>query len=159
MVVLSDMEGFSYKEIAGILKLPVGTIRSRLARGRGLLQKILWDHALMAGLVKPGVQAISTGTRAPETEVSIQANVSEGKLMKKIKNIRCEEALKHLYAYLDQEIRPDKQEEMEKHFASCRSCFSKYEFEKQLKEHLIRVGGASVSSSFERRVKELIRQF
>lgn len=39
VIVLSDMEGFSYQEISGILKVPVGTIRSRLARGRGLLQK------------------------------------------------------------------------------------------------------------------------
>ena len=52
VVVLSDLEGFSYQEMAGILKVPVGTIRSRLARGRGLLQKALWRHAQEAGLTK-----------------------------------------------------------------------------------------------------------
>ncbi|MBI3597415.1 MAG: sigma-70 family RNA polymerase sigma factor [Nitrospirae bacterium] len=52
VVVLSDLEGFSYQEMAGILKVPVGTVRSRLARGRGLLQKALWRHAKEAGLIK-----------------------------------------------------------------------------------------------------------
>jgi RNA polymerase sigma-70 factor (ECF subfamily) len=52
VVVLSDLEGFSYHEMAEILKVPVGTIRSRLARGRGLLQKALWRHAQEAGLIK-----------------------------------------------------------------------------------------------------------
>jgi len=53
VVVLSDMEGFSYREMSEILKVPVGTVRSRLARGRGLLQKALWEHAKDAGLIQP----------------------------------------------------------------------------------------------------------
>jgi len=53
VVVLSDLEGFSYHEMAEILKVPVGTVRSRLARGRGLLQKVLWRHATEAGLIRP----------------------------------------------------------------------------------------------------------
>jgi len=53
VVVLSDLEGLSYEEIAKILKVPVGTVRSRLARGRGLLQKALWEHAKEAGLIRP----------------------------------------------------------------------------------------------------------
>ena len=52
VVVLSDMEGFSYQDMAEILNVPVGTIRSRLARGRGLLQRALWEHAKDAGLIK-----------------------------------------------------------------------------------------------------------
>jgi RNA polymerase sigma-70 factor (ECF subfamily) len=51
VVILSDMEGFSYQEISHMLKVPVGTVRSRLARGRGLLQKALWEHAKDAGLI------------------------------------------------------------------------------------------------------------
>lgn len=57
-VVLADVEGLSYQEIADVLGVPIGTVRSRLARGRSLLQKGLWDHACDAGLVeeatKPG---------------------------------------------------------------------------------------------------------
>jgi len=50
VVVLADLQGFSYQEIAGMLAIPVGTVRSRLARGRARLQRALWDHAVDAGL-------------------------------------------------------------------------------------------------------------
>ena len=50
VVVLADVQGFSYGEIACALEVPVGTVRSRLARGRALLQKTLWEHARDAGL-------------------------------------------------------------------------------------------------------------
>jgi RNA polymerase sigma-70 factor (ECF subfamily) len=50
VVVLADVQGFSYGEIAGSLVIPIGTVRSRLARGRTLLQKALWEHACDAGL-------------------------------------------------------------------------------------------------------------
>ncbi|MBI3948061.1 MAG: sigma-70 family RNA polymerase sigma factor [Armatimonadetes bacterium] len=43
-VTLSDVEGFSYKEIAEIVGCPIGTVRSRLNRGRRLLQRALWGH-------------------------------------------------------------------------------------------------------------------
>ena len=49
-VVLADVQGFAYQEIADTLQIPVGTVRSRLARGRALLQKALWEHARDAGL-------------------------------------------------------------------------------------------------------------
>jgi RNA polymerase sigma-70 factor (ECF subfamily) len=49
-VVLADIQGFSYVEIAESLAVPVGTVRSRLARGRALLQKALWRHACDSGL-------------------------------------------------------------------------------------------------------------
>src|SRR5262245_28392827 len=49
-VLLSDVEGFSYEEIAQSLAVPIGTVRSRLARGPGRLQRALWEHACDAGL-------------------------------------------------------------------------------------------------------------
>jgi RNA polymerase sigma-70 factor (ECF subfamily) len=51
VVLLADVEGLTYNEIAEALDVPVGTVRSRLARARGLLQKTLWNHALDKGLV------------------------------------------------------------------------------------------------------------
>lgn len=49
VVICADIEGLSYQEIADALGIPVGTVRSRLARGRSCLQKALWEHARDAG--------------------------------------------------------------------------------------------------------------
>ncbi len=45
VVVLTLVEGFSYKETAEILDIPIGTVMSRLHRGRKLLQKLLWEYS------------------------------------------------------------------------------------------------------------------
>ncbi len=50
-VLLADVEGFSYKEIADILDIPIGTVMSRLHRGRRALQKMLYDFGRDRGLV------------------------------------------------------------------------------------------------------------
>lgn len=50
-VLLADLEGFSYKEIADILDIPIGTVMSRLHRGRKALQKALWEFARTRGLL------------------------------------------------------------------------------------------------------------
>lgn len=51
VVILADLQEFSYREIAEILEVPVGTVMSRLFRGRKLLQKTLRDYALGAGVL------------------------------------------------------------------------------------------------------------
>ena len=50
VVVLADVEGLTYGEIAEALDVPVGTVRSRLARGRNALQRTLWTVARDHGL-------------------------------------------------------------------------------------------------------------
>jgi RNA polymerase sigma-70 factor (ECF subfamily) len=54
-VYLADVEGFSYKEIAEIMGTPIGTVMSRLHRGRRGLKAKLADYAVERGLVKAGV--------------------------------------------------------------------------------------------------------
>jgi len=50
-VILSDLQGLSYEEISKSLEIPIGTVRSRLNRGRRQLQKALWDEAVKSGYV------------------------------------------------------------------------------------------------------------
>ena len=49
-VLLADVEGFSYKEIAEIMDVPIGTVMSRLHRGRKALQRALWRFAEERGI-------------------------------------------------------------------------------------------------------------
>lgn len=51
VVVLVDVHGLAYREVAELLDVPVGTVRSRLSRGRSLLQEALWEHGVAAGLI------------------------------------------------------------------------------------------------------------
>jgi RNA polymerase sigma-70 factor (ECF subfamily) len=59
-VYLADVEGFSYKEIAEILEIPIGTVMSRLHRGRKAMQKELYEFAVERGLTAP----VDTGPAA-----------------------------------------------------------------------------------------------
>lgn len=53
-LVLSDVEGLSYAQVAEALEVPVGTVKSRLSRARRQLQGDLRDYAIEAGIVSPG---------------------------------------------------------------------------------------------------------
>ena len=56
-VVLSDLEGLPYAEIAEMMEVPVGTVKSRLFRGRRQLQQVLYEYAVEMGYI-----AARTGT-------------------------------------------------------------------------------------------------
>jgi RNA polymerase sigma-70 factor (ECF subfamily) len=53
VLVLSDMEGMSYADIAETLQVPVGTVKSRLFRARRQLQGALYAHAVEMGYIRP----------------------------------------------------------------------------------------------------------
>ncbi len=59
-VLLADVEGFHYKEIAEMLDIPVGTVMSRLHRGRKAMQKQLMDFAAERGLLADNSTTTST---------------------------------------------------------------------------------------------------
>jgi len=63
VVILADLQEFSYKEIAEVLDVPVGTVMSRLYRGRKLLQKNLLGYAVSQGVVA-GSRAMDLGVEA-----------------------------------------------------------------------------------------------
>lgn len=54
VVVLSDVEGLGYAQIADMLAVPVGTVKSRLFRARRQLQGVLREYAIEAGIVRAG---------------------------------------------------------------------------------------------------------
>lgn len=55
-VVLSDIEELSYQEIADITDVPIGTVRSRIARGRSILRRLLAEYAVKEGIIKQGAK-------------------------------------------------------------------------------------------------------
>jgi len=54
-VILADVQGFAYKEISDILGCPIGTVMSRLFRGRKILQQHLYEYAIEQGVIHPPV--------------------------------------------------------------------------------------------------------
>ncbi len=54
VIMLVEVQGYSYQEAGELLQVPLGTVRSRLSRARGLLQKSLWQQAREAGIVQGG---------------------------------------------------------------------------------------------------------
>jgi RNA polymerase sigma-70 factor (ECF subfamily) len=65
-VLLADVEGFSYKEIADMLEIPMGTVMSRLHRGRKAMQKALYEFAAARGFApRERSDAVTTRGSAP----------------------------------------------------------------------------------------------
>lgn len=70
VVLLADLEDFSYKEIAEILEIPVGTVMSRLYRGRRLLEDALLKYAREHGYIREGEPAKMRSRRATRAKAS-----------------------------------------------------------------------------------------
>jgi RNA polymerase sigma-70 factor, ECF subfamily len=68
VVLLADIEGFSYKEIAEILDCPVGTVMSRLYRGRKMLERTLLEYARKYGYIRGEAEPATMRSRKDETK-------------------------------------------------------------------------------------------
>ena len=66
VVLLADIEGFSYKEIAEILDCPVGTVMSRLYRGRKMLERTLLEYARKYGYIRGTAEPAKMRSRKDE---------------------------------------------------------------------------------------------
>ncbi len=71
------------------------------------------------------------------------------------KQIACEEALKNLLEYLDREIDTEQSQLMDRHLSTCRSCYSRMEFEKRPRLHIKAAGKPEVSERLKSRIHRL----
>ena len=79
--------------------------------------------------------------------------------MKDKVTISCEEALKHVFDYLDHALAEDKHCEIDQHLSVCRSCYSRVEFEDRLKNHLHDVGEQSAPQALQSRIRGLVKKY
>ncbi len=79
--------------------------------------------------------------------------------MNKSEPINCEEALRLLAVYLDGELHGGEHVSVEHHLNTCRSCFSRAEFERRLKAELGHLGRDDVRPAYEQQIRQLITQF
>jgi len=79
--------------------------------------------------------------------------------MNEVRGIDCEEALRRLFEYLDAELLGESQREMEQHLERCRSCFSRVEFEKQLKAYTAELRSEPVPPALELRIRKVLDSF
>lgn len=71
----------------------------------------------------------------------------------------CEDALRLLAAHIDRELDASTRDQMDRHLETCRSCYSRAEFEKRLKESVADLGHEPVRPELSDRVQRLIRTF
>ncbi len=76
-----------------------------------------------------------------------------------VRKIDCDEVMRRLFDYLDGEVEITAQDEIHHHIEDCRSCFSRVEFEKQLKSRIRGAGRDSAPDSLRNRISDLLRDF
>ena len=79
--------------------------------------------------------------------------------MNETRTIDCEEALQRLLDFLDAELHGESLQELEQHLERCRSCFSRFEFEKRLKAHIAELGSEPVPAELHDRIRKVLDNF
>jgi anti-sigma factor (TIGR02949 family) len=75
------------------------------------------------------------------------------------KKLRCEDVIKQLYAYLDQEVGASTKIDIDHHLEQCRECYSRAEFEKRLRNRVSETAEAEAPEQLRDRIKELMNKF
>ena len=107
-VILVDVEDLSYESAAEVMGVPIGTVRSRLFRGRRLLQEKLVTVAEDLGFPGSRCAMMSAPARSQLEALGLSAS--------------CAEVLRHLWDYLDEQITPTSAERLRAHIATCAQC-------------------------------------
>jgi anti-sigma factor (TIGR02949 family) len=76
---------------------------------------------------------------------------------KAVREIDCDEVMRQLFDFLDDEVDMGAHEEIHQHIEDCRSCFSRVEFERELKGRVQGAGQAAAPKTLERRLSDLMR--
>lgn len=137
-LVLADLEGLSYGEIAQALDVPVGTVRSRLSRARRRLQRRLCGRAGEEG---PATSADDRSGGVPPRERAGGGPGGPG-------DPGCRDAREMVYEYLDGELDPETQERIHRHVETCQRCHPYFDFERlfldSVRERGLATGDAEV---------------
>lgn len=75
------------------------------------------------------------------------------------RDLTCEAALRFLAAYLDRELDDATEGEVETHLARCRSCYSRADFERRMKERVAALARSDVGPDFAERIRGLLQRF
>ena len=79
--------------------------------------------------------------------------------MKKVNPIDCEQALKRIFELIDHELKSEEREAMQHHIDTCKSCFSRVEFERRLKGKLGALREETATPEMTERIKGLLKSF
>jgi len=74
-----------------------------------------------------------------------------------VREIDCDEVMRQLFDFLDDEVDMGAHDEIHQHIEDCRSCFSRVEFERELRSRVQGAGQAAAPESLERRLSDLMR--
>lgn len=77
--------------------------------------------------------------------------------MKKVQPIDCEQALLRIFDLIDHELRGDEREAMQEHLQTCKSCFSRAEFERRLKAKLTGLRDKQANAGMRVRIERLLK--
>ena len=128
-VYLADVEGFAYKEIAEIMGTPIGTVMSRLHRGRKGMRAQLEEYARERGFLRDTPAPASPaegadGGAAAEGEPVVSCGSPHG--------TDCHAVMERVYLYLDAELGVAFREEVRVHLDECGPCLREFGVEREV---------------------------